>query len=199
MLNEKELKEYTHLMASRFLKDPGFIAQIGALERAEMLLYLQCEGQIRAFDKQNAVKVLENGQGLLIGYSSNSLNEEQLMEDLGQDSSKLMELITKEELLSMQNNAVLAGEITKPDWFVNYFDGEVFHLMITVIDESLKGTGAFRRLLTPVIKECEEKKMPIVLQTHNPENVPIYEHFGFRLMESPTSDRIDLTCFCMMR
>ena len=202
MLNEKELKEYAQLMSSGFLEDPGVLLQIGGLERAEMLFYLQCAGQIRAFDQQSAVQVLENSKGLLIGYSSNSLNEKQLLqlhEDLKQASLKLMEVATKEELLFMQNNAMLAVEITKPDWYTNYFDGEVFHLMVIVIDQSLKGTGAFRRLLTPVIKECEEKIIPIVLQTHNPENVPIYEHFGFRLIESHTSDRIDLTCYCMMR
>lgn len=199
MLNEKEIKEYAQLMSARFLKDPGFIAQMGDLERAAMLACLQFEGQIRVFDQQSAVHVLENSKGFLIGYSSYSLNEEQLLEDLKQTSFKLMETATKEELLFMQNNAAVAGEITKPDWYTQYIDGEVFHLMVIVIDESLQGTGAFRRLLTPVIKACEEKKMPIVLQTHNPDNVPIYEHFGFRLLESHTSDKIDLTCFCMMR
>ncbi len=201
MLNEKEIRDYAQLMSSRFLEDPGVLLQIGGLERADMLFYLQYDGQIRAFDQQSAVQVLENSKGLLIGYSSNSLNEKQLLqlqEDLKQASLKLMEVATKEELLFMQNNALLAGEVTKPDWYTNYCDGEVFYLMVIVIDQSLKGTGAFRRLLTPVIKECEEKMIPIVLQTHNPENIPIYEHFGFKLMESHTSDIIDLTCFCMM-
>lgn len=199
MLNEKEIKEFARLMSSGFISDPGIIAQMGNFEHAEILLYLHCEGQIRAFDQQSAVRVLENNQGLLIGYAANSINEEQLLKDFNHASLKIMETITQEELISMQNNAVLAGEITKPEWYKKYYDGEVFHLMVIVIDRPLKGTGAFRRLLIPVIKECERKEMPIVLQTHNPDNVSIYKHFGFELMEKHTSDKIDLTCFCMMR
>lgn len=199
MLNDKELKEYAQLMSSRFLKDPGLIAQIGDLESAEMLAYLQCEGQIRAFDRQGAVRFLEHGRGLLIGYSSHSLNEEQLSEDLRQASLKLMEAASKDELVFIQNNAALTGEITNPDWYAKFIDGDVFHLLVIVVDQSLQGTGSFRKLMMPVIKECETKKIPIVLQTHNPGNIAIYEHFGFRLMELHTSDKLDLTCFCMMR
>jgi len=199
VLKEKELKIYADLMSSRFSEDPGVLFQIGGLERAELLLTLQCEGQIQAFDQQNAVKVLDGGKGLLIGYSSKELPEEQLFEVLQQSSLRLLEKVTEDELLLMQNNAMLEGEIIPQNWHTKYFNGEVFHLLVVAIDKSLKGTGAFRELLMPVIQDCENKKMPIVLETLNPDNVPLYEHFEFRLMESHTSDRIDLTCFCMMR
>lgn len=200
-MKENELKEYAKLMTMRFLEDPGVLFQIGQLERAELLLSLQCEGQIQAFGQQNAVKVLGGGKGLLIGYSSKELLEEQLLEVLQQSSLKLLEKVNEDELLLMQNNAMLEGEIIPQNWHIKYFDGEVFHLLVVAIDKYLKGTGAFRKLLMPVIKDCENKKMPIVLETFNPNNVPLYEHFGFELMEleSHISDKVDLTCFCMMR
>lgn len=199
MLKEKELKVYADLMSSRFSEDPVVLFQIGGMERAELLLSLQCEGQIQAFDKQNAVRVLDGGKGLLIGYSSKQLTEVQLFEVLQQSSLKLLEKVTEDELLLMQNNAILEAEIIPQNWYAKYFDGAVYRLLVVAIDKSLKGTGAFRELLMPLIQDCENKKMPIVLETLNPDNVPLYEHFGFRLMESHTSDKIDLTCFCMMR
>ena len=199
MLKEKELKEYANLMASRFLEDPGVMVQLSGLKRTELLFYLSCEGQIEAFDQQNAVHVLGNGQGVLIGYSSNSLPNERLVEVLQQASSKLMEVISKDELQLMQNRALLIHKITTPDWYKQYHVGEVYHLLVVAIDQSLQGKGALRSLLMPVINECEEKKIPIILQTHNPNNVPIYQHFGFKLIESHYSEEIDLTCFCMAR
>lgn len=199
MLKEKELNIYADLMSSRFSEDPGVLFQIGGLERAELLLSLQCEGQIQAFDLQNAVKVLDGGKGLLIGYSSVELPEEQLLEVLQQSSRKLLETVTEDELLLINHNAMLEGEVIPQNWHSKYYDGEVFRLLVVAIDKSLKGTGAFRKLLMPVIQDCENKKIPIVLETFNPDNVPLYEHFEFKLMESHTSDRIDLTCFCMMR
>ena len=198
-MKENVLKEYAKLMKTRFLEDPGVIFQIGHLERAELLLSLQFEGQIQAFQQRNAVKVLADGKGLLIGYSSKELPEEQLLEVLQQSSQKLLEKATEDELLLMQHNAVLESEIIPQNWHVKYFDGEVYHLLVVAIDKSLKGTGAFRELLMPVIQDCENQKMPIVLETFNPNNVPLYEHVGFQLMESHISDQLGLTCFCMMR
>ncbi len=197
MLNEKELKEYANLMCSRFLEDPGVMVQLRGLKRAEMLFYLGCEGQIKAFDQQNAVHVLENGQGLLIGYSSNSLPDEPLLEVFQQASLELMEVASEDELLLMQNNALLVNKITTPDWYKQYYIGEVYHILVVVINKSLQGTGALRSLLMPVINECEEKKIPIILQTHNSDNVPIYQHYGFKLIESHFSEEIELNCFCM--
>lgn len=198
-MKEIELKKYAKLMTTRFLEDPGVVFQISGLKRAEFLLSLQSEGQIQAFSQHNMVEVLDGGQGLLIGYSSKELPEPLLLEVMQQSSLNLLEKATEEELLFMQSKAILESEIVPQNWHIKYFDGEVFHLLVVAIDKSLKGTGAFRKLLMPVIIACEKKKIPIVLETFNPKNVPLYEHFGFKLMESHISDKIDLTCFCMMR
>jgi predicted GNAT family N-acyltransferase len=199
MLNEKELKAYAKLMASRFLEDPAVAVQMGGLKRAELLFALICEGQIEAFNRQNAVHVLENTQGLLIGFSSKALPEERLPELFQQASAKLMAAAAANELRLMEYNASLVHKITKHDWYKQYYDGEVYHIMIVAVDKALKGTSACRELLMPVINECEEKKIPIIMQTHNPDNVPIYEHYGFRLIESHYSEELDLTCFCLAR
>jgi len=198
-MEENELKMCAKVMKTRFLEDPGVMFQLGNLERGELLLTLQCEGQIRAFNQLNSVRVLNGGRGFLIGYSSEEVPEEKLFEALQQSSVKLLEVVTEDELIFMQNNAMIEAEIIPQDWHKKYFEGEVFHWLVVAIDKSLKGTGAFRELLMPLLQDCEKKKMPIVLETFNPDNVPLYEHFGFQLMESHTSDKIDLTCFCMMR
>lgn len=198
-LKEIELKKYAKLMAARFMEDPGVMFQIMDLERSEYLLTLQAEGQIQAFSQHNAVQVLDDGLGFLIGFSSKKLPEPLLLEVMQQASLKLLEKATEDELLFMQSRAMIENEIIPQNWHAKYFDGEVFHLLVVAIDKSLKETGAFRKLLMPVILSCDKEKMPIVLETFNPNNVPIYQHYGFQLMESHTSDKIDLTCFCMMR
>lgn len=199
MLDRIALKKYTELMTTRFSEDPGVKFQMEDLERADFLLALQSEGQIEAFDQYHAVQFLDDGQGLLIGYSSKDISESLLLEIMQNSSLKLLEQATEEELLLMQSKAMLESEIIPQNWHCKYFDGEVYHLLVVAIDETLKGTGAFRKLLMPVLSSCEKKKIPIVLETFNPDNVAIYEHFGFQLMESHTSDKIELTCFCMMR
>lgn len=198
-MNKSELKTYVQVMKTRFMEDPGVMFQLGDLKRADLLIGLQFEGQIEAFMEQNAVRALDGGKGLLIGYSTKELNEAKLLEVMQQSSRKLLETVTEAEIQSIQEKAVLEVQIIPQNWHVAYSDGDVYHLLTIAIDKKLKGTGAFRELLMPLIQDCEAKKLPIILETFNPENLPIYEHFGFKLMESHASDDIGLTCYCMMR
>ncbi|MBC3901003.1 hypothetical protein GH811_15405 [Acetobacterium malicum] len=199
MLKESELKTYAELMKTRFLEDPGVIFQVKDLDRAELLIKAQFEGQIEAFMEENAVQVQADGKGLLIGYSTRDLPEDRLMNVMQQSSQKLLAVVNQEELQVLQDRAVRQAQIIPQNWHTAYVDGAVYHLLIIATDESVKGTGVFRKLITPVLEKCEANKEPIVLETFNPDNLPIYEHFGFNLMESHTSDDMGLTCYCMMR
>lgn len=199
MLKESELRTYVELMKTRFLEDPGVIFQVKDLDRAELLIKAQFEGQIEAFMEENAVQVQADGKGLLIGYSTRDLPEDRLMNVMQQSSQKLLAVVNQEELQVLQDRAVRQAQIIPQNWHTAYVDGAVYHLLIIATDESVKGTGVFRKLITPVLEKCEANKEPIVLETFNPNNLPIYEHFGFNLMESHTSDDMGLTCYCMMR
>ncbi|MBU4439394.1 MAG: hypothetical protein L6276_11335 [Acetobacterium sp.] len=198
MLNEHELKNCAQLMKNRFMEDPGVIFQLHDLDRAELLIEAQFEGQIQAFMEENAVQILEGGKGLLIGYSTKELPEDRLINVMQQSSRKLVEIVTEKELQVIQERAIKQSQIIPQNWQTAYCDGDVYHLLVIVTDKSAKGTGIFRKLITPVLEECATKKEPIILETFNPDNLPIYEHFGFQLMESHSSDEMELTCYCMM-
>ena len=58
MLTKNELKTYTQLMKTRFMEDPGVIYQVKDLDRAELLIEAQFEGQIQAFMEVNALQVI---------------------------------------------------------------------------------------------------------------------------------------------
>ena len=199
MLTKNELKTYTQLMKTRFMEDPGVIYQVKDLDRAELLIEAQFEGQIQAFMEVNALQVIEGGKGMLFGYSTKELPEEQLMDVMQQSSLKLMEVMTATELQVIQDRAIKQAQIIPQNWHLRYSSGDVYHLLVIATDESTKGTGVFRKLITPVLEKCAANQEPIVLETFNPDNLPIYEHFGFQLMETHASDEMGLTCYCMMR
>ena len=199
MIKQSELKTYAELMKTRFMEDPGVIFQVKDLDRAELLIKAQFEGQIEAFMVENAVQVLADGKGLLIGYSTRELPEDRLMNVMQQSSQKLLALANQEELQVLQDRAICQAQIIPQNWHTTHGEGAVYHLLIIATDASAKGTGAFRELITPVLEKCAANKEPVVLETFNPDNLPIYEHFGFNLMESHTSDDMGLTCYCMMR
>jgi predicted acetyltransferase len=54
---------------------------------------------------------------------------------------------------------------------------------LVAIDSSLKSSGAFRQLVAPVLVRAEHENLPVLLDTHDKNNVPLYEHFGFELAQ----------------
>lgn len=63
---------------------------------------------------------------------------------------------------------------------------------IGVLPDS-QGRGTASELLDPVLKDCVRRKLPVYLQTANPENVRLYQHKGFRIYhEWSPPDKSDL-------
>jgi len=50
-----------------------------------------------------------------------------------------------------------------------------------------------------VINYAQKHKMLISLETHNPNNVPIYEHFGFKTYGIVEKHHFGLKQYCMIR
>lgn len=197
-LNKTQIQKCAELMARRFIDDPGIVAQMRGFQYPLKVLEIQCHGQIRAYDEAGLLTIYEQGPSFMIGFRTDQVSEELFLSIAQNASVELMQALSEEELLALQQSVIPVAEISNEYWYRNYFpDQVVYALQVICIDEALKGTGAFRRMIEPVINECKTKGMPLVLQTHNPCNVPLYEHFGFKLVEEVDSKDIDLSCFNM--
>ncbi len=67
-----------------------------------------------------------------------------------------------------------------------------WYLMVLGVADAYRGTGTASRLLRPMLSHCDGLDLPCYLETHNPANPPIYEHFGFGIVEEgrlPGSDK----------
>jgi GNAT superfamily N-acetyltransferase len=56
------------------------------------------------------------------------------------------------------------------------------YLALIAVDPREQGKGHARRLLEPAIAEADRAGMACCLETQNPSNVPLFEHFGFRVL-----------------
>lgn len=197
--DKKIINRCCALMKERFLEEEVTQLQLNGVSNSDELLSLQCKSTIETFNEIDCVEVIDNGAGFLIGYNTRDLTEEKLIQILTKTSQEIMGLVNADDVEIVQKNASILGEIAVFDWYKKYYnDGPIYYISVIAIDKSLKGTGAFRKLISPIIQKYENI-MPIVLQTCNKENVSIYEHFGFRVIEERTSDKIDFICYNMMK
>ncbi|MGN0262006.1 MAG: hypothetical protein ACI4B9_04055 [Eggerthellaceae bacterium] len=199
-LSETQIQECAALMARRFIDDPGIAAQMQGLEDPLKVLELQCLGQIRAYDEADLLALYEHGPSFMVGFRTDQVTEEGYLAIVQNASLELLQALSENDLLSLQQSVLPVAEISDEYWYRRYYPEQtVYVLQVICIDESLKGTGAFRKMIEPVINDCKEMNIPVVLQTHNPGNVPLYEHFGFQLIERVDSETVDLSCFNMAR
>ncbi len=84
-------------------------------------------------------------------------------------------------------------------WYKHYVRGRFFRIRIAAVDSSIRGTGTFRRLLTPLIEGFDSGKIPIVIETHNPDSAGLYAHFGFELVRTISSPDTDVEQYCMIK
>jgi len=192
------IDDYAKLVAESFMDDPGVKYQLANVQRGSMLFELQCKGEIETFSQEGYVKA--NDKGVMAGYLTSKLTGEKLLACMQKSAQYILKAITEEEFAKMQQNAIIVSEVTPFEWYKEYIgDQEAFVLQTIVIAKAFRGSGAFRELIMPVLEECDNKQIPIVLQTHQKKNVPIYEHFGFKVMAHYETEQGELECFCMMR
>jgi len=99
----------------------------------------------------------------------------------------------------MLSNMQKVGKVLNLSWYKEHIKGRHYRLKVIAVDKALRGSGAFRRLITPVLEYADQNQIPVVLETHNLSNVGLYEHFGFTLVKTITHPCTEIKQYCMIR
>lgn len=185
------------MLAENFREDTGVRIQLQGVEGAMEVFTAQCRGMLRAFARVNGVNTLGDCEGVSLGYFTS--DEEQLNQFLLEEQSALLQSVPAETLSAIQQNSAELVKIARPDWYTAVLGaGEVYILQAIAVRKDRRGTGVFRRLLTPTLDEARRRGTPVVLQTFEVDNLRRYEHMGFRLVEEVSAPTGGLTCYNMV-
>jgi ribosomal protein S18 acetylase RimI-like enzyme len=66
------------------------------------------------------------------------------------------------------------------------------------VDPEYQGKGYASRLLKPKLAQCEEQNIPCYLETHDENNVPIYQHLGFDVVEEDIIPGVNIPIWAML-
>jgi len=70
------------------------------------------------------------------------------------------------------------------DWLGSHVPDEPCYFMdIVGVHPTARGTGVGRALVAHGLARASSERLPAFLETGNPDNVPLYEHLGFRLVK----------------
>lgn len=195
----ESIAQAARLMADRFWEDPGIQAQMRGVSQARNLFELQCSGQLAAYQELGLLSLYRGGPSFSVAYRTDEFDAGAFALLVQKHSQEFIDSCTQSDLEALQASIAPVAAISDPVWYEKYFDGAVLDLQVIVVDRKLKGSGAFRAMIDPLLEASVQEGIPAVLQTHNPDNVSVYEHFDFKILEAPHAEDIDLTCYCMAR
>ena len=72
-------------------------------------------------------------------------------------------------------------------------------LQVLGIDPPHQGKGYASALVRPLLARLDHEKLPCYLETIDPRDVTIYEHFGFQVVDASNVPGIGLTSWAMLR
>ena len=72
-------------------------------------------------------------------------------------------------------------------------------LQVIGVDPQFQGRGYAGELLRPMLARVDKEGLPCYLETLNEQNVLLYEHFSFRVVEKSTIPETNLTNWAMLR
>ena len=67
------------------------------------------------------------------------------------------------------------------------------------VDPQFQGRGYASKLLTPMLSRIDEESLPCYLETLEEQNVRLYDHFGFKVIEESKVPNTNLTNWAMLR
>ena len=83
--------------------------------------------------------------------------------------------------------------------FSTYIGNANLHLEDLFIDPEYRGKGHGSKIIKQMCKYLDEHKQDCYLETHKEENIKIYEHYGFELLEVSKIPKTDIVQYSMLR
>ena len=108
-------------------------------------------------------------------------------------------LIKEDPSLKTFWNFIQGKDYLNSSWTDQLHQTERLHVIYLAVDPGHQHHGLAELLMDEVINYAQKHKMLISLETHNPNNVPIYEHFGFKTYGIVEKPHFDLKQYCMIR
>lgn len=194
------IEQIALVMAESFMDDPMNQAVLDGVEKKEKLLATHAFIHARHAINNGTITLLDgNPKAFIIGSDSN--NERKFKEVLLMVKIylKTIQVLGFRDLRKIFANNKKTSKALSFTWQKAFITGRYYRVKIVAVDKSLRGQGAFRKLITPAIEYADGQQIPMVLETHNPENVGLYGHFGFKLMKTIAHPCTEIQQYCMIR
>lgn len=95
-------------------------------------------------------------------------------------------------------NFFLGRSYLNSQWLEELDSDRRIHIIYLAVSPQKQGEGIAGRLIKTVIDYADHNGLMITLETHNPQNISFYKHYGFEVFKTQQS-HFDLNQYCIIR
>ncbi|QOR35469.1 GNAT family N-acetyltransferase [Clostridium sp. 'deep sea'] len=194
------INQIADLMADNFYNDPLY--QYLLVEDKHKLCTMKkffkaYVGWLKLFSHINS---LENNKAVIVVYNPKIKYSKisKIINNLKFRAGNLLNFRFYMPSYKYKNIKKMSNMLTS-SWVREYVNkDEYLHIDLVVVDKTIRGKGYFKKLVTPVLKQAHKQNIPVTIETHNKNNVAIYEKYGFKLVKVIDSVYHDLKQYCLV-
>ncbi|MDS0527076.1 GNAT family N-acetyltransferase [Clostridium sp. SHJSY1] len=199
-INETQIGSIAKLLADCFVDDSLVIMETKGIDNGKVFLEKLLAIQLPAFIKTMDVSSLDDKlNSVIISYEKNNYSNFRMLILNLLTSPKVLRVLEKEDLKVYSSNIKNVSKVINLKWQNEFIKGNYYYIKAIAIENKERGKGVFRKLITPTLNYCNENNIPIILESNSPNNIPIYQHYGFKLVKTIAKDGIDLKQYCFIK
>lgn len=107
-------------------------------------------------------------------------------------------LIKEDSSLKTFLNFIMGRDYLNSNWTDQLHEDQRVHIIYLAVDPEMQHHGIAATLVEEAIQYADNNGLMISLETHNPDNVPFYEQFGFQVY-GIIEKHFQLKQYCLVR
>lgn len=200
-MQEHELEQVSNHMLEIFFEEIDISTAVKGINQntARTVIYENLYSDTEYFYKYGDVFIYDDDiSGIVVFINGKKFsNFKKTLLSL-KSNKKILEAANKEEIKIMTANARKIQEAHSFNWYKKR-KNIPFYLAHIGIDKEKRGKGICREMLEFVFDYAKKYNNEIVLETFNIDNVHLYEHFGFEVIQTGESKDKTLTEYRMIK
>ena len=198
--SEDTIEAVARVMADSFLDDPMNRAILEGVDEKEALILAHSRIHTQHAVRTGTLTLLDGNPGaFIIGLDSKDQSRLRDLNLIAKIYIKTFQILSFRDIKRILQNNKKVGTVLSFSWQKDLIKSRYYRVKIVAIDKSMRGKGAFRRLITPILELSDTENVPLILETHNAGNLGIYQKFGFELVKTINSPTTEIQQYCMIR
>lgn len=204
----EELDALARMVGTCFLEEMWYVTWLEALadlgierERKRQITQAVIRSDYETTAPYGCVFALPDHAGAANVYLRSELDDVDWT-DLEEDSGMILaEQLTDEEIEVLGPRTEAMDRISSTNWPAERAlpDEDFIYFISIGVDPQQRGTGAFRRLLTPFLAYADEHGLKCYLDCYTDRLEQLYGHFGFETVERRSVDAFPIVERLMVR